>query len=109
MITMTVQPIQTGVVTAADLYGSVEATRREIQTVLTEVRVLNNDHGRVVADVSDLQARVRILETNTPAKLAERLTSVERWQWRAGGIVAAFAVLGGVMAGLLEALIGHVH
>lgn len=106
---MTSPTIPSGAITAADLYGEVSATRRDMATVLTKVEVMNARHTVVSAQVIDHETRLRTLELSAPDNARARLTAVERWQWRAAGIVSAFAVLGGVVAGLLEALIGHIH
>ncbi len=94
-------------VTAADLYSAVEATRREVGQILTQVTVMDDRHGRVTAQVGDHETRIRVLEVAVPNRLADRLISLERWQWRAGGVVAAFALIGGLLAGLVTALIAH--
>jgi hypothetical protein len=99
--------IPSGTVTAADLYGAVEATRREVGQILTKVEVIDDRHSRVVVTVTDHETRIRALEGLVPVRLPDRIISLERWQWRAGGVVAAFAVLGGLVAGLIEALVAH--
>jgi hypothetical protein len=99
--------IPSGTVTAADLYGAVEATRREVGQILTKVEVMDDRYVRVVAEIADHETRLRAAVALIPSRLPERLISLERWQWRAGGVVAAFAVLGGLVAGLIEALIVH--
>lgn len=106
---MTSPAIPTGAVTAADLFAQVSAARQDLTLILTKVEVMSDRHDRMNRDLADVQSRMRALELSTPAKLAERVIALERWQWRAGGIVAAFAVLGGVVAGLLEAVIGRLH
>ena len=104
---MTEGQIPSGTVTAADLYGAVEATRREVGQILTQVTVMDDRHGRVIAQVADHEARLRALEVAVPTRLADRVISLERWQWRAGGVVATCALLGGLLAGFLEQLIAH--
>lgn len=106
---MTTQPIVSGTVTAADLYGEVTATRREVGQILTKVEVMDDRYSRFSAQVGDHELRVRALESSIPAQLADRVISLERWQWRAGGVVAAFALLGGLVVGLVDALVFHVH
>ena len=106
---MTEGQIPSGTVTAADLYGAVEATRREVGQILTQVTVMDDRHGRVTAQVADHETRLRTLEVAIPIRLADRVISLERWQLRAGGVVAAFALFGGLLAGLIEALIAHHH
>lgn len=102
-------PIPPGGVSAADLYSEVSAARRDVAQILTKVEVMDDRHARQSVQLGDHESRLRALETYIPPGLSDRLTAVEHWQWRAAGIVAAFAVLGGVVAGFLEAVVSRIH
>lgn len=99
--------IQPGTVTAADLYGAVEATRREVGQILTKVEVMDDRHSRFMAQVADHETRLRNTEAAIPNRLIDRLVALEHWQWRATGVVSVIAVLSGVVAGFLTALLAH--
>lgn len=99
--------IQPGMVTAADLYGAVEATRREVGQILTKVEVMDDRHARIIGQVADHETRTRALEAAIPNRLIDRLVALEHWQWRAAGVVSVIAVLAGVLAGFMTALVAH--
>lgn len=104
---MTVPPIVPGQVTAADLYGEVTAARRDMATMLTKVEVMDDRYARHGMELTDHENRLRALEASAVPKGGERLASVEKWQWRTGGMLAVLAILAGIVAGFLEQLVNH--
>jgi hypothetical protein len=107
MIIMATPLIPPGQVTAADVFSEVSAIRRDVGQVLIKVEVIDSRHSVYTAQLADHEARIRAVEQQVPAQLAARLISVERWQWRAGGVVAALAVIAGLLGSLLGTLIAH--
>lgn len=106
---MTGVPVQTGQVTAADLYGEVTAARRDIQNVLTKVEVMGSQNVTMAGQLADHEARIRLLDDRIPDHAAARLTAVERWQWRAAGAIGILAIIAGVISGWLASVLTHVH
>lgn len=109
MIAMWRDRIQTGSVTAADLFGEVTAARREIGQVLSKVEVVSATQLTLAAQMNDHEIRIRSLDDQVPDSLTTRLVSVERWQWKASAIISAIALAAGLASGYLGFLLGHVH
>lgn len=109
MITMTSPTIPTGQITAADLFAEVSATRREVAAALTQIQVMETRHAAINGDVTDHESRLRVLEGLVPIDLSRRLVSLERWQWKAAGAIAAVAIIFGALAGYLASLATHGH
>lgn len=109
MITMWRDRIPTGSVTAADLFGEVTAARREIALVLSQVAVIDARHLTLTGQLGDHETRLRTVEDKVPDQLKPRLVSVERWQWKASAIIAACALVAGLLSGYLGFLLGHVR
>jgi hypothetical protein len=85
------------------------AVRRDVSSVLTKVEVMTATQAHASAQMNDIEARLRLLQAAVPDQLGQRLTAVERWQWRTGGALAAIAVIAGTLGGFLGTLIAHVH
>jgi len=106
---MTTPLIPPGQITAADVLADTSAIRREVAQVLTRVEVIDARDSGHAAQLADHEARIRAVEHQLPLQLAGRLVNVERWQWRAGGIVAALAAAAGLLGSLLGSLLAHAH
>jgi len=109
MATMTTPLIPPGQVTAADVLAETSAIRRDVAQVLTRVEVIDTRDSNHAAQLADHEARIRAVEHQLPLQLAGRLVNVERWQWRAGGIVAALAAAAGLLGSLLGSMLAHAH
>lgn len=101
--------IPPGQVTAADVLVEMSAVRRDVGQVLTRVEVIDTRGAVQAAQLADHEARIRQVEQRIPQHLSGRLAGVERWQWRAGGIVAALAAVAGLLGSLLGSLLSHAH
>jgi hypothetical protein len=109
MIIMTTPLIPPGQVTATDVLVETSAIRRDVGQLLTRVEVINVRHQDQAAQLADHEARIRAVEQSIPPQLAARLVTVERWQWRAGGIVAALAAAAGLLGSFLGTMLAHAH
>lgn len=109
MIIMTTPLIPPGQVTAADVLAATSEIRRDVAQVLTRVEVIDARDTSHAAQLADHEARIRLVEHQMPEHLTARLVGVERWQWRAGGVVAALAAVAGLLGSLLGSLIAHAH
>ena len=107
MVIMTTPLIPPGQVTAADVLAETSAIRRDVGQVLIRVEVIDARHAAYGAQLADHEARIRVSEQRIPELLSARLAKVERWQWRAGGFVAALAAIAGLLGSLLGTLISH--
>lgn len=101
--------IPPGQITAVDLFSVLEATRRDIQNVLTRVEVLDDRYVRTNGDIHELDGRLRVVEGKIPDGLTARLRALERWQWKAVGALAVVAIAVGVLSGWLGSVLGHAH
>lgn len=104
---MTTPLIPPGQITAADVLADTSAIRREVGQVLTKVEVIEARHVAYAAQLADHETRIRATESRIPELLSRRLAKIERWQWRAGGFVAALAAVAGLLGSLLGTLIAH--
>lgn len=77
--------------------------------MLAEIRVLNMWREAQLAQVTDHEARLRQMGDRIPAQLDSRLTTVERWQWRAAGFAAALGAVAGIVAAIVVNLLGRAH
>lgn len=109
MITMNALPLPDRPVTGWDIMSEVTAMRRDVGTVLTKVEVMSAQQSLATAQMSDIETRLRLLQAAVPDQLQARLTTVERWQWRTGGALAASALIFGILGGWIGAVIGHIH
>lgn len=106
---MTMPLIPPGQITAADVLVETSAIRRDVAQVLTRVEVIDARDSSHAAQLADHEARIRTVEHELPAHLSARLAGVERWQWRAGGVIAALAAIAGLLGSLLGSLLAHAH
>lgn len=109
MDTMTAFPLPDRPVTGFDLMSELTATRREVGNVLTKVEVMSAQQALATAQMTDIETRVRALQAAVPDQLGARLTAVERWQWRTGGILAGWSAAIGFLGGYIGTLIAHLH
>jgi Na+/phosphate symporter len=109
MITMSTPLIPPGQVTAADLLAETTAIRRDVAHLLVKVEVIDARDNAHATQLADHEVRLRTVERQIPEQLVARLASIERWQWRAGGVVAALAAVSGLLGSLLGSLIAHAH
>lgn len=108
MANVTISAIPPAQVTVADIYAEVRAMRDDVARALTRIEVADARHTLIIRQVDDHEARLRVIALEVPAKLTERLTVLERWQWRASAVVATVGVITGLISGSLGYLIGHV-
>lgn len=106
---MTAMPLPPDHVTTTDLYGQLILIRTEIAEVKADTRVIAATGQLVRADVADHETRIRELQAAVPVKLSDRLAAVERWQVRAGAVIALIAAVAGVFSGYLSSLLFRVH
>lgn len=98
-----------GQVTIADLYRELLTIRTGSASMLAEMKVMATWYETHRANLADHETRIRSLEVQIPDDLGRRLGGIERWQWRAGGIVTAVAAVVGIVSGLLTQLVSRGH
>lgn len=109
MIIMTSPHIPSGTVTAADLFGEVTAVRRDVAEVLGKVGIIDARYQAVAGQLADHESRIRTVEARMPDNLIPRLTSLERWQWKAAAVISTLAAVAGLLGGYMGFLLGHVR
>lgn len=104
---MSAMPLPERPVTTWDLFSEVTGMRRDVSKVLTKVEVMSAQQALFTAQMTDVEARLRVLQGAVPDQLGPRLMAVERWQWRTAGIMATVAFIAGILGGYLGLLIAH--
>lgn len=106
---VTPRPIQPSSLTITDLYSEIVGLRGDVRGAMLRIEVTDVRGVQAVTDLADHENRIRALQAAVPDNLAVRLSGLERWQWKATGVVVVLSVLAGVLAGWLGSALPRLH